>query len=69
MKRRVLTIVLAVTLAVLGALAVLVYVNQADARAVEGQKAVTVLVVGKTIPSGTTARDAKSSPLTLSQVR
>ena len=61
MKRRVLTIVLAVTLAVLEALAVLAYVNQADARAVEGQKAVTVLVVGKAIPSGTTARDAKSS--------
>lgn len=61
MKRRVLTIVLAVTLAVLGTVVVLVYVNQADARAVEGQKAVTVLVAAKTIPSGTTARDAKAS--------
>jgi pilus assembly protein CpaB len=61
MKRRVLTIVLAVALAVLGTVAVLVYVNQADARAVAGQKAVTVLVASKTIPSGTTASDAKSS--------
>jgi pilus assembly protein CpaB len=61
MKRRVLTIVLAVALAVFGTLAVLAYVNQADARAVAGQKAVTVLVVSKTIPSGTTASDAKSS--------
>jgi len=61
MKRRVLTIGLAVALAVLGTLAVLAYVNQADARAVAGQKAVTVLVASKTIPSGTTARDAKSS--------
>jgi pilus assembly protein CpaB len=61
MKRRVLTIVLAVTLALLGSLAVLVYVNRADARAVAGQQAVTVLVAGKAIPSGTTGRDAKSS--------
>src|SRR5215510_6552109 len=61
MKRRVLTIMLAVTLAVVGTVVVLVYVNQADARAVEGQKAVTVLVAAKTIPSGTTAGDAKKS--------
>jgi pilus assembly protein CpaB len=61
MKRRVLTIVLAVTLALLGTLAVLAYVNQADARAVEGQKAVTVLVADKAIPSGTAAGEAKSS--------
>jgi pilus assembly protein CpaB len=61
MKRRVLTIVLAVALAVLGTAAVLVYVNQADARAVAGQQAVTVLVASETIPSGTTADDAMSS--------
>lgn len=61
MKRRVVTIVLAVALAVLGTSAVLVYVNRADARAVAGQQAVTVLVVDKAIPSGTSARDAKAS--------
>lgn len=61
MKRRVVTIVLAVALAVLGTGAVLVYVNRADARAVAGQQAVTVLVADKAIPSGTTARDAKPS--------
>lgn len=61
MKRRVVTIILAVALAVLGTAAVLVYVNHADARAVAGQQAVTVLVAGKAISSGTTARDAKSS--------
>jgi|1186.fasta_scaffold30740_2 pilus assembly protein CpaB len=61
MKRRVLTIVLAVALAVLGTAAVLVYVNHADARAVAGQQAVTVLVAGKAIPQGTPARDAKAS--------
>lgn len=60
MKRRVVTIVLAVALAVLGTGAVLVYVNRADARAVAGQQAVTVLVADKTIPSGTTAKDAKA---------
>lgn len=61
MKRRVLTIVLAVALAVLGTGAVLVYVDRADARAVAGQQAVTVLVVGKAIPSGTSAAAAKAS--------
>jgi pilus assembly protein CpaB len=61
MKRRVLTIALAVALAVLGTVAVLVYVNQADARAVAGQQAVTVLVANETIPSGTKASDAMSS--------
>jgi pilus assembly protein CpaB len=61
MKRRVLTIVLAVALAVLGTAAVLVYVDRADARAVAGQQAVTVLVVGKAIPAGTSAADAKAS--------
>ncbi|MEV0287508.1 MULTISPECIES: Flp pilus assembly protein CpaB [unclassified Kribbella] len=61
MKRRVLTIVMAVALAVLGTLAVLVYVNNADARAVAGQQAVTVLVADKAIPSGTKVSDAKPS--------
>lgn len=61
MKRRVLTIVLAVALAVTGTLAVLVYVNRADARAVAGQQAVTVLVATETIPSGTTGAEAKAS--------
>jgi pilus assembly protein CpaB len=60
MKRRVITIVLAATLAIVGTLAVLVYVLRADARAVAGQQAVTVLVVDKAIPSGTTAGEAKS---------
>jgi len=59
MKRRVVTIVLAVALAITGTLAVLVYVNRADARAVAGQQAVTVLVADQAIPSGTTVKDAK----------
>lgn len=60
MNRRVLTIILAVLLAVLGTTAVLFYVNKADARALAGQKAVTVLVASKPIPAGTTAKNLKS---------
>ncbi|MEU8225640.1 RcpC/CpaB family pilus assembly protein [Kribbella sp. NPDC048915] len=60
MKRRVVSVVLAVALAVLGTVAVLVYVNRADARAVAGQQAVTVLVADKQIPSGTSGLAAKA---------
>lgn len=63
MKRRVLAVVLAVLLAVLGAGAVLVYVRQADQRALQGQKAVTVVVALKTIPSGTSLRQAAAQNL------
>ncbi len=63
MKRRVLAIVLAVLLAVLGAGAVLAYVRQADQRALAGQKAVTVVVALQTIPSGTSLRLAAAQHL------
>jgi pilus assembly protein CpaB len=63
LKRRVLAVVLAVLLAVLGAGAVLVYVRQADQRALQGQKAVTVVVALKTIPSGTSLRVAAAQGL------
>jgi pilus assembly protein CpaB len=63
MKRRGLTIVLAVLLAILGTAGVLVYVNHANARALAGQKAVTVLVAKKLIPSGTSAADAQRQGL------
>lgn len=59
MKRRILSIILAVLLAVLGTTAVLIYVNNADARALEGQEPVTVLVATKPIPAGTKGKDAK----------
>lgn len=61
MNRRVLTIILAVLLAVLGTTAVLIYVNRADARALDGQRAVSVLIATKPIPAGTTASAAKSA--------
>jgi pilus assembly protein CpaB len=63
LKRRVLAVVLAVLLAVLGAGAILAYVRQADQRALQGQKAVTVVVALKTIPSGTSLRLAASQGL------
>ena len=55
MKRRVLTVGLALLLATLGTVGVLAYVRQADNRAIAGQRAVEVLVAGKLIPSGTAA--------------
>jgi pilus assembly protein CpaB len=58
MKRRLLTIGLALVLAVIGTSGVLAYVKQADARAITGMKAVSVLVAQKLIPSGTSARAA-----------
>ena len=61
MKRRVLTVALAVLLAILGTAGVLAYIKQADARAVAGMKAVTVLVAQQRIPSGTSAGQALSS--------
>lgn len=60
MKRRVLTIVLAIVLAVAGTGLVLVYVHQADNRALAGQRAVNVLVAQKLIPAGTPAGTAQS---------
>ena len=51
MKRRGLTIGLAVLLAILGTTGVLVYVNHANARALAGQQAVNVLVAKSLIPA------------------
>jgi pilus assembly protein CpaB len=63
MKRRALTIALAVLLAVLGTGGVLAYVNHANARALAGQQAVTVLVARQLIPAGTSAADAQAKGL------
>lgn len=67
MKRRVLTVALAVLLAMVGTAGVLAYVRQADNRALAGQQAVSVLVAGKLIPSGTTAAAALRDGLLTSQ--
>jgi len=66
-KRRVLTAALAVLLAALGTAGVLAYVRQADNRALAGQQAVSVLVAGKLIPSGTSAGAALQDGLLTSQ--
>jgi pilus assembly protein CpaB len=58
MKRRLLIIVLALILAAVGTGGVVAYVKNANARAIAGMKAVSVLVAQKTIPSGTTAQTA-----------
>jgi pilus assembly protein CpaB len=56
--RRILTIALAIVLAIVGTGAVLLYVKQADKRALAGQQAVTVLVATQQIPAGTPASTA-----------
>ena len=61
MKRRVLTITLAVLLAVLGTVGVLAYVHKADSRAVAGMKAISVLVAQDQIPAGTSANSAQQT--------
>ena len=63
MKRRVLTIALAVLLALLGTGGVLAYVNKANARALAGQQAVTVVIARQVIPAGTSAANALAQGL------
>jgi pilus assembly protein CpaB len=55
MKQRLLIIVLALVLAAIGTSGVLAYAHSADARAVTGMQAVSVLVAQQQIPSGTSA--------------
>jgi pilus assembly protein CpaB len=61
------TVALALLLAALGTAGVLGYVHQANTRALAGQKAVSVLVATKTIPSGTTAHTAVQDGMLSSQ--
>jgi pilus assembly protein CpaB len=60
MNRRLITIVVALALAVAGTLAVLVYVRHADDRALAGKKATSILVAAKPVPAGTTVDILKS---------
>jgi pilus assembly protein CpaB len=59
MQSRVLAILIAVVLALVATAAMVVYVNGADRRALEGQQPVWVLVAKKTIPTGTSGEDAQ----------
>jgi pilus assembly protein CpaB len=67
MKRRLVIIVLALILAAVGAGGVLAYAKGANARAIAGMKAVSVLVAQKTIPAGTAAGAALHGGLLASQ--
>jgi pilus assembly protein CpaB len=67
MKRRLVIIVLALILAAVGTSGVLAYVKGANARAIAGMKAVSVLVAQKTIPAGTAAGAAQHGGLLASQ--
>lgn len=63
MTRRILTIIVAIVLAVVATGAVLLYVKGADQRALDRQKAVTVLVADQQVPSGIKAGTALSEGL------
>jgi pilus assembly protein CpaB len=58
MKRRLLSIGLTLLLAAVGTVAVLLYVRNADARALAGKRAVPVVVADQRVPAGTSAEAA-----------
>jgi pilus assembly protein CpaB len=64
MNRRLIPLVVAVVLALVGTTAVLVYVRSADERAIAGKQAVTVLVAKQLIPAGTTGEQVRSPDYT-----
>ncbi|MGH3713627.1 MAG: Flp pilus assembly protein CpaB [Micromonosporaceae bacterium] len=63
MIRRVVAIVIAVVLAVVGTVLVLGYVKTADARAIAGKQAVQVLVAKERIPAGTSVAKIRANDL------
>ena len=67
MRRRVLTVALALVLAGLGTAGVLAYVHKADSRALQGMRAVSVLVAQQQIPAGTSASSAQQGGLLRSE--
>ena len=63
MKRSVLVLGLALLLAVVGTMSVFWYVRGADARAMAGKQAVTVLIADQAVPAGTEAGKAVDTGL------
>jgi pilus assembly protein CpaB len=63
MKRRVVAIVIALVVAVVGAGAVVAYAQSADKRAVAGQEVSTVYIAQKAVPEGTTLAKAVDGAL------
>lgn len=68
MRRRIGIVIVAIALAIVGTVAVLAYVRQADQRALAGQKGVTVLVAADQIPAGTSAGTAMQDGLLTGKV-
>jgi pilus assembly protein CpaB len=63
MARRVLAILVSVLLALFGTAAVLIYVKQADDRALANASPVTVLIARERVPAGTTGESIKARDL------
>src|SRR5665647_2622244 len=58
MGRRVMVVLAAVVVGLIGVVAVMIYASSADSRAVAGQRPQTVYIAAKLVPSGTTAAEA-----------
>ena len=63
MRTRFVAIVVALLVALVGAVAVIGYAHKADKRAVAGQEVQTVYIAAKTVPTGTSAKSAAESGL------
>src|SRR5665811_322716 len=63
MGRRVIAIMAALVVALFGGVAVVVYAQAADGRAVQGQATQTVFIAKAVVPMGTTAADAVNQQL------
>lgn len=63
MGRRVIAVLAAIVVGLIGVAAVLLYARGADSRAVAGQRPQTVLIARELVPSGTTAADAVAKGL------
>src|SRR3954469_5653544 len=63
MNRRIVAIVVALALAVLGGALVIMYARNADARAIAAEAPAPVWVAQQSIPAGTTLKDAQRSGL------
>jgi pilus assembly protein CpaB len=63
MTRRILGVLLAIVLAIIGTAAVFTYVNLATSQVAEGQEAVTVLIANERIPAGTSGASLREREL------
>jgi pilus assembly protein CpaB len=66
MGRRVMAVLAAVVVGLIGVGSVMIYASAADSRAVAGQRLQTVFVAAKLVPSGTSAADAVAQGLIVS---